>query len=416
MTIDSKNGRDQLVASRFGVIETTLESTIPERNPDPEFFEPPETFLQTRPDAIPAIVDERSESTSSMPNVPVSLIMPGIVNIDDAYVPEDRNIETVEATKHNLMQTLKVNRSVKMFLYISLIIVTGSIVVSFVLVFASSRSESRPSDETKPNILDATPEVVFEISGRDVFKDPTSPQSKALDWMLNEDKIQIPADQKLRFIQRYISTLIYFVTGGENWLPNSITYLNASQHECDWDEWDWMTDQTRNQTKRTYSKGLHCNDDKQLLKINLYLLNISGTIPAEIGSLQYLEALNILGNGHLSGTIPSTLGKLTELRSLWISSLNLTGTIPTELQSLTKLETVATYGNRYLKDDMEAKICSALPSLLFFQSTCGNGTSVPVCSCCHHCCNPALKKCCDQKENNCYFTDPNEYLGDDDWW
>ncbi|MCP5108160.1 MAG: hypothetical protein GY950_32535, partial [bacterium] len=65
--------------------------------------------------------------------------------------------------------------------------------------------------------------------------------------------------------------------------------------------------------------------------------DLSGTLPAELGNLPYLETLYLLRD-NLTGSIPPELGNLTRLRVLSLYMNQLTGTIPTELGNLINLE------------------------------------------------------------------------------
>ena len=57
---------------------------------------------------------------------------------------------------------------------------------------------------------------------------------------------------------------------------------------------------------------------------------MTGTIPAELGSLANLQGLSLSGN-QLTGTIPAELGGLTNLQRLSLSGNQLTGTVPAQL-------------------------------------------------------------------------------------
>ena len=71
--------------------------------------------------------------------------------------------------------------------------------------------------------------------------------------------------------------------------------------------------------------------------LNLYYNELSGNIPAELGSLSNLEYLNLSRND-VSGNIPTELGDLSNLKYLQLWGTLLSGSIPTELGSLSNLE------------------------------------------------------------------------------
>jgi hypothetical protein len=64
--------------------------------------------------------------------------------------------------------------------------------------------------------------------------------------------------------------------------------------------------------------------------------NLSGTLPASLGNLPYLQSLWLFGN-NLTGTIPVTLGNLAQLQDLGLNLNHLSGSIPTNLVNLTNL-------------------------------------------------------------------------------
>ena len=61
--------------------------------------------------------------------------------------------------------------------------------------------------------------------------------------------------------------------------------------------------------------------------------NLSGTLPENIGDLEYLEALWLNGN-MLTGDIPESIGNLSNLELLYLSDNQLTGFIPESFCSL----------------------------------------------------------------------------------
>ena len=83
--------------------------------------------------------------------------------------------------------------------------------------------------------------------------------------------------------------------------------------------------------------GVTTNDDGRVTWLNLNNNELSGEIPAELGSLSNLEVLYLKKNA-LSGEIPAELGSLSNLEWLYLDSNALSGEIPPELGSLSNLE------------------------------------------------------------------------------
>lgn len=80
---------------------------------------------------------------------------------------------------------------------------------------------------------------------------------------------------------------------------------------------------------------------------SLYLWNnrISGVIPSEIGSLLDLEGLD-LGSNELTGGIPSAIGGLSKLKDCNLDFNRLTGAIPAEIGNLVDLEYLLLNSNK----------------------------------------------------------------------
>ena len=108
---------------------------------------------------------------------------------------------------------------------------------------------------------------------------------------------------------------------------------------------------------------------RRVTGLNLGDKGLTGRIPAELGSLIYLENLFLtrneltgiippglgqltnvrvlaLGANQLTGPIPASLGSLASLQVLSLSQNQLTGPIPAELRSLTSLEELYLWGNQ----------------------------------------------------------------------
>ena len=82
-------------------------------------------------------------------------------------------------------------------------------------------------------------------------------------------------------------------------------------------------------------KGLYLNDNQ-----------LVGELPAELGDMQRLVWVDV-SNNKLTGHIPKSVGGLVDLRVLALNNNLFSGIIPTELSELHKLELLALHCNRF---------------------------------------------------------------------
>uniref|UniRef100_A0A7S2UE40 Leucine-rich repeat-containing N-terminal plant-type domain-containing protein n=1 Tax=Attheya septentrionalis TaxID=420275 RepID=A0A7S2UE40_9STRA len=189
-----------------------------------------------------------------------------------------------------------------------------------------------------------------------VLDDPTSPQSKARDWIIFNDTLGSLDCTASNLIQRWALATFYFATTKDNakWqgcaptedpvdtdcvgytfadsllIPiNERTYIQDQMDEKQWlkhaDECIWY--------------GVICNDGATNVEtLHLYANKLKGTIPKEIGVLTYLRLINLIGNA-LTGTIPTEIGLLSnKFLSLEVNTNQITGTIPEELYNMKEIE------------------------------------------------------------------------------
>ena len=79
--------------------------------------------------------------------------------------------------------------------------------------------------------------------------------------------------------------------------------------------------------------GVITDSDGRVTELELSFNQLTGEIPAELGSLPSLQSLWLQGN-QLTGEIPAELGSLTNLTELQLRSNQLTGCIPEGLRNI----------------------------------------------------------------------------------
>jgi Leucine-rich repeat (LRR) protein len=161
----------------------------------------------------------------------------------------------------------------------------------------------------------------------------------------------IPAAERNALIALYNST------DGDNWKNNSgwkDGTLEADGFGPVGSEGSWYGVYVKNNhvtTINLYANSLtgtlpaELGDLAYLENLSLYLNRIGGTIPAELGNLSQLTYLSLRSN-QLSGTIPAELGNLDQLETLFLNWNQLTGSIPPELGNLSQLKSCRLNGNQ----------------------------------------------------------------------
>jgi len=114
---------------------------------------------------------------------------------------------------------------------------------------------------------------------------------------------------------------LYQNNNGRNWVPYT-NWLSNNQ-PCTW-------------------RGVMCANG-HVVGLSLIYMDLTGNFPATIGSLSYLEILN-LSNNQLYGPMPASLGNLRNLRVLALSYNQLSGGLP-GLGGLSNLQELRVAGN-----------------------------------------------------------------------
>uniref|UniRef100_A0A0D3G5S6 non-specific serine/threonine protein kinase n=1 Tax=Oryza barthii TaxID=65489 RepID=A0A0D3G5S6_9ORYZ len=83
--------------------------------------------------------------------------------------------------------------------------------------------------------------------------------------------------------------------------------------------------------------GVICDRNSRVTSLNLFGMNLKGTLSDDIGSLTELRILDLSSNKDLGGTLPATIGKLVQLEIFALNSNQFTGIIPPSLGKLSKV-------------------------------------------------------------------------------
>ena len=179
---------------------------------------------------------------------------------------------------------------------------------------------------------------------------------------------------------------LYDSTDGDNWNNNTGWLLSADP--CSWRE-------------VTCSSG-------HVIRLDLVLNDLTGSIPPELGNL---TALQYLGRGwnQLTGTIPAELGDLTDLSYLSLNANNLTGSIPAELGDLAVLGTLSLEGNNLTGSiPVELGNLTALTDLFLFSNGLSGPVPLPVASL-----GAQLPECRLESNSGLFIPDSQDYMDAD---
>ncbi|WP_420636010.1 leucine-rich repeat domain-containing protein [Candidatus Palauibacter sp.] len=158
--------------------------------------------------------------------------------------------------------------------------------------------------------------ATVDSTGRVVGVGPGSTEVTAASDSLGAS---VDVDVIARSNDREVLEGLYRATGGDNWT----------------DDTNWMTE-------APLSDWAGVRTDRNGRVEDLYLRdnNLNGTIPASIGQLDQLFALDLSGNS-LRGPIPPELGMLNRLRDLSLGHNEISGSLPPEMGGMTGLRYLA---------------------------------------------------------------------------
>jgi len=270
---------------------------------------------------------------------------------------------------------------------------TTAILLLILAVVASFVLEEMQQEylTTLPNIE----KYVKSLSNPSDFNDGSSPQSKALQYVLQEhiqEVVQEAEEEKITTIddhlrertdiikQRYVMAVLYYSLNGDDWKRNE-GWLSKTSSVCEWHS-------THND-----EENVVCNDAGLLQILHLNKNNLKGTLPAmELQHLSNQLLILDVDNNYLTGTIPSELGRLTNLQKLLLSNNNFEGAIPAILTKSSLLQLLRLDSNPKLKGAIR---CDAREDTIITFDCTEEEESLVTCDCSSscHCCseqNPCM--------------------------
>lgn len=134
---------------------------------------------------------------------------------------------------------------------------------------------------------------------------------------------------------------LYNSTNGANWSINTGWVAGASNTNCTPCSW----------------YGVTCDNQDNIIGLDLYNNNLVGTVPSSLGELTKLRKLKLMNND-LSGTFPDIWSDLEVLEFIDLSNNNFTGVMPSSLGSLLKLNTLYIENN-----NMDGELLASIGTL-----------------------------------------------------
>ena len=210
----------------------------------------------------------------------------------------------------------------------------------------------------------------------DVLLDSTSAHSRAFNWLVYEDGLELDASSD-HVHQRYVLMVIYYISGPWTPIDGKIEW-GSPVHECEWEgvycknvedlevELNGRIDEML-QVGR--SDGIKIDTPQKIInRLELRQRLVTGVVPSEMSLLYYLQHLD-LENNQLSGALPEPLYKLFNLQTLFLESNELTnvdaigeyrylehlalsknafvGTVPSSFSNLKQLKTLYLHTNAF---------------------------------------------------------------------
>lgn len=224
----------------------------------------------------------------------------------------------------------------------------------FITVFlAASRFTNKNNDSFPTRDILIQNKLSLISSSNAVFQNSSSPQYKALQWILRGDHSFALTNESPNLIQRYCLAVLYFASNGDQWTrcgkrqdlqQNHVTALGNNNSTC-LDEQGNLSFKFLSSLDECTWFGIRCIDGN-VASIVLRENNLVGTFPSELCELKELAYL-ALSNNLLEGAVPNNLRKLQNLRTLLLNQNKFSVISSDSISALPNLKTFSLGHNQF---------------------------------------------------------------------
>lgn len=225
----------------------------------------------------------------SAPPVPVSVAAPTNVVLEDE---KQSSIKWID-----FLYKLNSFRYEFMIVFAMMLITVVGLVTGFLVHSKKSSNGYGPATLSASNYQERyiqTREELSNLTNPGNFVDPSTPQSQALSWLVYRDQALPPDAPVSRLAQRFALMVLFYACSGATWSDFVVPWsADVTHSECNF-------------------QGIQCNDQGQVVSLELSQQRASGQLPDEIGLLSNLVIMDLSDN-LLQGSLPESLYAMTDL-------------------------------------------------------------------------------------------------------
>ena len=203
-----------------------------------------------------------------------------------------------------------------------------------------SRGTSAPTSQpvsSSPTKSSVSMSVINAVMGASLpstsssLQDNSSPQSKALHWVVKSIDDAGTRLSEEQIVQRFAVATLGYSLSVDQWTDQTSWLDDSNGDVCGW-------------------FGVVCNNQGTVRAITLRDNGLRGTLPDEIAMLADSLARLDIGENDIGGEIPTIFGLLGNLRTLFMDLNNFEGQLPTEIGRMSSLQQWHLHRNNLVGD------------------------------------------------------------------